>query len=168
MLWAASVLCFFGFLRSGEITAPSQSSYNPETHLSWGDVAVDDHNVPTMIRMTLKRSKTDQLGKGAEVFVGKAGCDICPVTATVAYMAARGNQPGPFFRFKDGKPLSKAKFTHRIRKVLQRAGMPYQSFAGHSLRTGSHSSCQSRRGGFCYSDAEKMEKLSISSLHPDS
>ena len=30
MLWAASLLCFFGFMRSGEITVPSESTYLDE------------------------------------------------------------------------------------------------------------------------------------------
>lgn len=28
MLWAACLLCFFGFLRSGEITVPSNSMFD--------------------------------------------------------------------------------------------------------------------------------------------
>ena len=34
MLWAAAVLCFFGFMRSGEITVPSEESYEECSHLS--------------------------------------------------------------------------------------------------------------------------------------
>ena len=33
MLWSASLLCFFGFLRSGEITIPTLTSYDPELQL---------------------------------------------------------------------------------------------------------------------------------------
>ena len=42
MPWAAVTLCFFGFFRSGEITIPSLSAFDARTHLSWGDVAIDD------------------------------------------------------------------------------------------------------------------------------
>ena len=70
------------------------------------------------------------------MFVGKTGCDICPVSAVAAFMVARGNQQGPFFKFKDGRPLTKSKFTHAVRDVLQKSGLPYQSFAGHSFRIG--------------------------------
>ena len=38
MLWAAAVLCFFGFFRSGETTVYSQNSIDSRKHLSWGDV----------------------------------------------------------------------------------------------------------------------------------
>ena len=30
MLWAAVCACFFGFMRSGEITVPSESAYDPD------------------------------------------------------------------------------------------------------------------------------------------
>ena len=33
MLWAASILCFFGFMRSGEITVPSDTSFEDSTPL---------------------------------------------------------------------------------------------------------------------------------------
>ena len=111
MLWAASVLCYlvlcyFGFFRSGEITVPSQSAYQPGTHLSRRDVALDNPTEPAMIRVILRRSKTDQLGKGVAVFVGKTGCDICPVSAVAAYMVARGN---PIFQIQRWKTSNKIK-----------------------------------------------------------
>ena len=34
LFWAACALAFFGFLRCGEFTAPSQLEYDPSTHLS--------------------------------------------------------------------------------------------------------------------------------------
>ena len=42
MLWAASCLCLFGFLQTGEAVVPSNASYDPEVHLSVGDVKVND------------------------------------------------------------------------------------------------------------------------------
>ena len=140
MLWAAAVLCFFGFFRAGEITVPSQNSFDSKRHLSWGDVAVDNPMHPTMLRVKLKCSKTDQFGKGVEVYVGRTGCLLCPVAATLAYMASRGSQEGAFFQFKTGQPLTKAKFTQHVRTALQAAGLPYLNFAGHSFRIGAATS----------------------------
>jgi hypothetical protein len=136
MLWAAAVLCFFGFFRAGELTVPSLRSFVQAKHLSWGDVTVNDNGSPSVLRVKLKQSKTDQLRQGVEVFVGRTGCLLCPVAGVVAYMARRGNQEGPFFLFKDGKPLTKASFTLRIREALQTLGLPHQDFAGHSFRIG--------------------------------
>ena len=67
------MLCFFGFFRAGEISVSSQNSFDSKRHLSWGDVAVDNPMHPTMLRVKLKCSKTDQLGKGVEVYVGRTG-----------------------------------------------------------------------------------------------
>ena len=136
MLLAASLLCFFGFFRAGEVTVPTQSSFNPTRHLSWGDVSVDNTFEPKLLKVHLKVSKTDQLGKGVEVYVGRTLCPLCPVTATVACMAARGSDPGQFFRFKDGKPLTRAKFIQHVRAALTKAGLPCNDFAGHSFRIG--------------------------------
>ena len=61
MLWAAASLCFFGFLRSGEITIPTDSAYDSSTHVSFTDVAVDNLASPTMLKLHLKASKTDPL-----------------------------------------------------------------------------------------------------------
>ena len=57
MLWAAATVCFFGFLRSGEITVPSAAAFIPAQHLAWGDVAIDSHSVPTMMKVHLKKIK---------------------------------------------------------------------------------------------------------------
>jgi len=35
MLWEAALLCFFGFLRSREITVPSDQAYNEGAHLKF-------------------------------------------------------------------------------------------------------------------------------------
>ena len=89
-----------------------------------------------MLQIYLKRSKTDQAGKGEHIYIGKTDGELCPVSATLAYMASRGPKPGPFFQFKDGTPLTKAKFSSSIRVALQEIGLPYMNFAGHSLRIG--------------------------------
>ena len=136
MLWAAAVMCFFGFFRAGELTIPNLSAYDKSIHLSWGDVTVDNTLQPRMLKVTLKRSKTDQLGKGVDVFIGKTDCPLCPIAAVLAYMVARGSHHGPFFKFADGRALTKPKFTHHIRLALQAVGLPYNNFTGHSFRSG--------------------------------
>jgi len=136
MLWAAATMCFFGFFRSGEITIPSIAAYDATVHLSWDDVAIDNPTSPKLLRVKLKRSKTDQLGRGAEVFIGRTDGLLCPVSAILSYMAARGSEPGPFFKYQTGCPLTKPKFTQEIRQVLQECGLPHMNFAGHSFRIG--------------------------------
>ena len=36
MLWAAAAMCFFGFLKTGEVVAPPGASFDPSIHLSVG------------------------------------------------------------------------------------------------------------------------------------
>lgn len=51
-------------------------------------------------------SKTYPFRVGVDIFVGRTGNSLCPVTAVLAYKVARGSGPGPFARFSDGKPLT--------------------------------------------------------------
>ena len=51
MLWAAACMCFFGFLRSGEVVVPSQSTYDGAVHLSVGDVRSENTTLVEMLRM---------------------------------------------------------------------------------------------------------------------
>ena len=133
MLWAAATLCFFGFFRSGEITVPSKNAYDPKKHLTWGDISIDNPVSPSTLMIHLRQSKTDQLGRGVEVYVGKTEGVLCPVTAVTAYMASRGNKMGPFFQQKKRRSTN---FIHHVRAALQVVGLPYGHFAGHSFRIG--------------------------------
>ena len=78
-------------------TVPSVSAFDPTVHLPWGDVAIDPGHPPSKIRVPLKRSKTDQFGRGVAVFLGATGDELCPVTAVVSFAALRGDAAGPFF-----------------------------------------------------------------------
>ena len=69
MVWAAAVLCFFGFFRAGEITTSTISDFDSSKHLACGDVAIDDSSNPQLLKVHLKRSKTDQLGKGVDIYI---------------------------------------------------------------------------------------------------
>ena len=134
--WAAVTLCFFGFFRSGEITVPSREAFDPQVHLSWGDVAIDDRNNPQAVRVHLRRSKTDQFRNGIDIVIGRTGDSLCPVAAVCAFMVRRGSSPGPFFMFPDGTPLTKARFVNVVRTALQELGLPQEQFAGHSFWIG--------------------------------
>jgi len=58
------------------------------------------------------------------------------LSTTVDYMAVRGSDPGPFFRFRNGEPLTKSKFTQEVRSAMEAVGLPHTQFAGHSFRIG--------------------------------
>ena len=86
--------------------------------------------------MFLKRSKTDQYGRGTEVFIGSTGDELCPVHAVRSYVARRGDSPGAFFCSAEGVPLSKSRFVELVRSALTRAGVPIAGYSGHSFRIG--------------------------------
>ena len=78
MLWAAACLCFSGFLRSG-------STFDPETHLGFTDVAVDNRVARTALRVTTRASKTDPFRQGVTLHITVAGSSL------LQYMVARGH-----------------------------------------------------------------------------
>ena len=97
LLWAICCTAFFSFFRLGELLPECQLRSTPSSSVMWGDVAVDDREQPTMVRIHLKRSKCDQFGAGADVILGKTGLPLCPVSALLACIEVRGSAPGMFF-----------------------------------------------------------------------
>ena len=134
MLWAASLLCFFGFLRSGEITVPTDAGFDEGVHLTFNDISVDCTENPQVIRVRIKASKTDPFRVGADIFIGRTDNDLCPVAAVLAFMALRG--PGPFFHFRDSKPLTRSHLVAKLKESIQAAGVNCAAYSGHSFRSG--------------------------------
>ena len=81
MLWAACTTTFFGFCRSEEVTVECESKFDPQIHLSFSDLAVDNALAPQVISINLKRSKSDQFMKGVKLVLGRTNDNLCPVTA---------------------------------------------------------------------------------------
>ena len=136
MIWAASTLCFFGFMRAGELTIPSDESYDPTAHLSFADIAIDDPSQPTIMEVCIKASKTDPFRQGVTVYVGRTYNDICPIAAMLAYLAIRGETSGPLFYFQDKRPLTRDRFVVKVREALSSTGLNQEKYAGHSFRIG--------------------------------
>ena len=110
-------------MRPGELTIPSATSYDEGAHLSFNDVAVDCMHNTRILRVYLKASKTDPFRVGVRVYVGRTGNTLCPVTAVLHYMVARGQGSGPFFKFENGTPLMRIKFVDKVKEALSIAGM---------------------------------------------
>lgn len=130
-MWAAATTCFFGFFCAGKITVPTVSAFDPVVHLSWGDVSIS--NVSQVVRIILKRSKTDQFGRGTQVYLGD---ELCPVRAFQSYGVVHGTSPGTFFCSTVGTPLTKAHFVYQVRSALARAGLLLSGHSGHSFCIG--------------------------------
>lgn len=136
LLWAAVSLAFFGFLRSGEVT--SQPGVPPT--ISWSSLAINAHTDPSVLKVQLHRSKTDQFGKGVPIYVGKTGNDLCPIGAVLSYLAVRPPiHTGPLFIHQDGSPLSRDYFVKSMKEALRSRNVDYTSYSGHSFRIGAAS-----------------------------
>ena len=136
MLWAASYFCFFGFLRLGEVVVPSDSLYDPEVHLNFEDVRVNNRSHPQWLEIRIKASKTDPFRQGVTVYVGATGRWLCPVASGLAYMVQRSDRPGPLFMFKNGQALTRTRFVTSLRLALREGGVDADSYSGHSFRIG--------------------------------
>ena len=140
MVWAAACTCFFGFMRAGELKVPSETAFDPAVHLCLADVSIDCIANPQVLRLRLKASKIDPFRKGVYVVVGRANPEACPITALLAYIVLRGNNPGCLFHFKDGRLLTKQRFIENIKEALKAAGLDPKLYAGHSFRIGAATS----------------------------
>ena len=136
MLWAAACTGFLGFLRAGEFTVQSPQAYDPEANLSIGDLTLDSHQYPSLIRLHIKQSKTDPFRQGVHIYLGATGADVCPVQALIQYIAVRNPEPGPLFQFSSGRPLTKSTLASHLHAALQEAGVVFNQYNGHSFRIG--------------------------------
>ena len=99
--------------------------------------------VPEGLKLTLKRSKTDQFGEGT--LKGLPYFDssqYCPVLSLKKWIETSNINSGPLFRrFSKGSKLTENKLTDQtvallIKKYLNLAGIDSKNYSGHSLRSG--------------------------------
>jgi integrase len=118
---------FFGALRRSELVG-----------LNIEDVEF----VPEGAILTIRKSKTDQEGRGRAVAIPYAKRpDLCPVRALQAYLKALGRTEGPLF-----VSMHKSQYTHKrlsayavaliVKDYADRLGLDPRLFGGHSLRAG--------------------------------
>ena len=84
--------------------------------------------------MFLARAKTDQFGRGVDIFLGRTDAPVCPVTAIPQLLAIRPAGPGPLFTWSYGSPLSQPQFIRAARAVLDASGIEANKYTGHSFR----------------------------------
>jgi site-specific recombinase XerD len=99
--------------------------------------------VPEGVKITIKRSKTDQFGegmtKGLPYFANET---YCPVTHLKKWIEISNIKDGPIFRrFAKGCSLTSSRLTDQsvvllIKKYLELAGIENKNYSGHSLRSG--------------------------------
>ena len=107
--------------------------------ICFSDLAVDSNSSPSVIKVHLRRSKTDPFGQGIAIFISRTDTILCPVTALLGYLAAwppSTSMESPLFIWQDGSPLSRDQFVQRIRTALNSVGINSANYAGHSFRIG--------------------------------
>lgn len=116
---------FFGALRRSEIVA-----------LELADLVEVERGVRLMIR----KSKTDQSGKGRSLLLARRSDCLCPVWALLDWIAAAHVQQGPLFlRLDRGgvlRPLHGEVISLIVKKRTAAIGLDPTAFSGHSLRAG--------------------------------
>ncbi len=109
-------------------------------------ISIDHENlefVPEGLKITVKKSKTDQFGegmiKGLPYFNNES---YCPVKNLQKWLEISQIKSGPIFRrFSKGLSLTDKRLTDQsvvllMKKYLSLAGIENKNFAGHSLRSG--------------------------------
>lgn len=93
--------------------------------------------------VVVRRSKTDQQGRGRRVVLAAASDpSCCPERALHAWLDASGVTSGPLFRSVDRhgnvslRALTAEAVSLIIRRTMARAGFSPKGFSGHSLRVG--------------------------------
>ena len=95
------------------------------------------------VKITIRRSKTDQFGKGdTKAIPYFDNPEFCPVTILKKWIEISKITNGPIFRrFKKGLKLSEQRLTDQsvallIKSNLANAGIESKNYSGHSLRSG--------------------------------
>ena len=120
------------------------------------------------LRVTIRRSKTDQEGHGHVIAIPR-GVIACPVTALKAWLEAAGIAQGPVFRpVAKGGRIQATRLTDRsvadiVKAHAQRAGLDPKLFAGHSLRSGFPTSAAAR-GASIFKMADQSRHKSMDTL----
>lgn len=123
-------LAFFGAFRISELVAPSRVRVG-------GLLGTDVRCEGSAVHCFLRRSKTDQAGKGVVVSLRELpGSAMCPVHALRSFVALRPSGAVPLLVHADGTFLSKYQFIQVFRNCLSRLGLEAKDYCSHSFRIG--------------------------------
>eukprot|EP00731_Ephydatia_muelleri_P017422 Em0010g520a len=133
MLKAALTFGFFGFLRVSEYTRNTRGRFEPRIHPTRNDVSW----VKEGIHFLIKKSKTDQTGRGTIISMSYTHRTSCPVMALQADFGNCTAQPRVvLFHFHTGRPLISRAIRAILKDLLLRCGYDTSKYNTHSLRIG--------------------------------
>ena len=136
----AFLLAFFGFMRVGELTAPTRNAISP---LKRSDVRLRHHLSGDVVELNVRFSKTDQHSHGCiicipTVFGGDAS--LCPVRTASQYLSSSPPEHTHFLSHFDGSPLPRFQFSAVLRRALNFIGIQDPRYTSHSFRIGAATS----------------------------
>lgn len=129
---AVALVPFFGVLRISELVAQSKSA-SQDRALLYQYVQFTESGVTIRV----KRSKTDQLGKGSQIVIGFCEVtNLCPVRALWEFISLWGEALSFLFCHANGTPLTKDQFWMVSSKALDNVGLQGARFGTHSFCIG--------------------------------
>lgn len=124
------MLAFFGAFRIGELVSPSKKV---QGGLSYHDVKCEAE----VLQLCLRKSKTNQLGRGRIVWVYPVlGSQLCPVGAVREFLSFCPVGQGHFLLHLGGEVLSRFQFGAVFAKCIRGLGLTEKDFSSHSFRIG--------------------------------
>ncbi|XP_075684263.1 uncharacterized protein LOC142652502 [Rhinoderma darwinii] len=123
-------LAFFGALRIGELVSPSTKRA--------GGLRLEEVGLyGDRLELLLRRSKTDQMGKGKRIVLfALPGSAMCPVACMRAFKLRVGSPELPLLRHENGSFLSRYQFGVVFKKCLAAVGVAAGPYSSHSFRIG--------------------------------
>ena len=142
MYRAALLLAVFGLLRIGELTSPTQTTFDPRKNAQLMDIQFIYGVEPGAMGMQfhIKAAKTDTYNEGQDVKIMSTGvAGLCPVRAMQkwfrAFSPARARDDA-LFRDSKCRLLTRGMFVKVLRQVLSKAGFNPKLYSSHACRRG--------------------------------
>jgi hypothetical protein len=130
--WSAFTMAFSGALRASEFASPTIALFDADRTLMPSAIAINTD----VLRITLRRSKTDQFGEGYSIALPATGRSVCPLKAYLQYADQRKQRfadDQPFFILENGHFLTRRAIDKVIHQLLPSNSTKYSS---HSFRIG--------------------------------
>ncbi|OCT89226.1 hypothetical protein XELAEV_18017844mg [Xenopus laevis] len=114
-----SLLLVFSFFAALRVSESISSNKKKTGGLDVSDVVL----VQDKLRIILKKSKTDPMGKGTLIWLGSFWVEsLCPMATFLKFTALQTNIPGPLFVHADGSFLSTFHSDKSLKRHLVRIG----------------------------------------------
>lgn len=134
LLKAAFILAFHALLRVCEFALSKGNTSDRILHI--GDVSLSNEQIVLSIR----HSKTDQLGFGTSVVVKASSGPTCPVAAMKNLLQVRPNIAGPLFCHFSGTTITRYQFSAIFKRSLKICNIDDTNFKSHSFCIGAATS----------------------------